>query len=148
MHGPKFYECGRLKLVTGETGCGKSHVVKEWLRRKPQNGERVVVVGIPEEYEEFFWRPDVAVVSYRDAELDRYLRVSKAVKLADVVVLDMIPYALAGDTVGHLLSSTKSQVILVCTEEPDDPALPLPSDLPWEKRGSFSEFSGIVLGDV
>ncbi len=119
-------------------------MVKEWLRNKLQNGERVVVVGIPEEYEEFCWRPDMAIVSYRDAELNRYLKISKAVRLADVIVLDMIPYALTDNTIQHLLNSTNSQVILVCTEGPNDPALPLPSNLPWEKKGSFSEFSGVA----
>jgi energy-coupling factor transporter ATP-binding protein EcfA2 len=141
MQGPEFYSCGRLKLVTGETGCGKSHVVKEWLRNKPQNGGRVVVVGIPEEYEEFLWRPDVAVVSCRDAELNRYLRVSEAVKLADVVVLDMIPYALS-DVVLHLLTSTNCQVMLVCTEGLD--ALNMPLELQWERKSSFSEFLGVA----
>ena len=136
MQGAEFYECGRLKLVTGETGCGKSHVVKEWLRSKPQNGERVVVVGIPEEYEEFFWRPDVVVVSCRDAELNKYLRRSDAVKLADVVVLDMIPYALS-EVVLRLLTNTNCRMILVCTEGPD--ALNMPLELQWERKSSFSE---------
>ncbi len=67
----EFYRCGMLNFVTGETGCGKSYAVKEWLKKKNDN-RRVVIVGIPEEYENF-GSSDVVIFSYRDIELERFL---------------------------------------------------------------------------
>ncbi len=43
----EIYDCGRLKLILGRTGNGKSYAVKQWLRRTEK---KVLIVGFPEEY--------------------------------------------------------------------------------------------------
>ncbi len=130
----EFYSCGRLNFVTGETGSGKSYAVKEWLNKK-NDSRRVVIVGIPEEYENF-GGSDVIIFSHRDTELERFLINSQIVKEADVVIIDTMLYNL-GKVIMHLLEEAECKIVLVCTERPE--SLNLPIDLQWTKEKSFSE---------
>jgi len=85
---PEFYSCGRLGIVAGPSGCGKTHAVKEWLRRKREDdGKRIAVIGFLEEYREFLWRRDVAVLSLRDARARELLR-HLELNARDAAVLD------------------------------------------------------------
>ena len=94
----EIYDCGKLKLILGRTGSGKSYAVKHWLRRTEK---KVLIVGFPEEYK------GCDVIDCR-----KLANIIEAAEKYDVVVFDPYPLDEA-----FILAEKGKTVIIVDTEK-------------------------------
>ncbi len=138
MRGPEFYECGRLKLVTGMTGCGKTHSVREWLMRTEQSV--LLVCAYPKEYPVEQLRGKHRIVDagrllasgMRDVVAEIVLRL--LVRRESTVVVDFSGGAEDAPLCLNILAGTRrAEVILLSQEGPEQVNDYLGLDLRWKK---------------
>jgi len=152
-----FYRSGRMNLICGGTGRGKTVMARQWLREKrPDDRVKVVVIGDRDEYPpaEFGGREDVELIFFKEEtegysihgeDIDRfYMRISRLFRGSDRRVLI---YDLDGDPrpleLPLLLATGRGvDAVILSQETPEEVnEFTEPVKLAWEEVNPEEAFS-------